>query len=388
MAVNEDKKFSDYDELKTLTELQQSSNAVYVPVFTETENYKFDAKELNGQVLQAGSNVTIDSNNVIRATDTKLKSGDNIAVTQDNKLVYTGHQGEVDDLKVRSTNLKILAQPDGSYRVNLNLGYGNEVNQIYKGATPYNCTSTFFNSTDNGKSIKGNFAGFVNNFLTFAREPNEDNVPNDLLNLVFSDRIYVQYADGSSQDSWVLSTADGTVSFKKVTSTDPPLASRIRADYYTQFIFNMPNIAQLTMNTVWLQHVTNRENVLVQVNMGAERMKTLCIFNAAGDENEGANFYFYHNGMTYKKENVSKGQFIIIADIIDDALYTDLSGPNIHNGTADTESRSIPFAANTGYSSVTSLAKDAWIICTVQRFFCIHEVVNDKHNYYFIESMY
>ncbi len=382
MAVNEDKKFSDY-ELKTLKELQQSSDAAaYVPVFTETENYKFDAKELNGQVLRAGSNVTIDDNNVIRAKDTKLKSSDNITVTQDNKLVYTGHQGEVDDLKVRSTNLKILAQPDGSYRVNLNLGYGNEVSQTYKDVTKYNCTSTFFNSTDNGKSIKGNFAGFVNNLLTFARESNEDNVPNNrLLNLVFGEDISVQYADGSSQDRWILSTADNTISFKKETSTYPPIATRIRADYYTQFIFNMPNIAQLTMHTEWLQHVAHRENVLVQVNMG-ERMKTMCIFNGNGDEDEGANFYFYHNGMTYKKENASKGHFIIIANIVNGNLYTDLSGTNIQNGTVDKSAKSSPFAANLGYNT------NNWIICTVQRFICIHETVNNKHNYYFIESMY
>ena len=382
MTVNEDKKFSDYDP-KTLKELQQSSNAAYVPVFTETENYKFDAKELNGQVLQAGSNVTIDGNNVIRATDTKLKSSDNIAVTQDNKLVYTGHQGEVEDLKVRSTNLKILAQPDGSYRVNLNLGYGNEVSQTYKDVTKYNCTSTFFNSTDNGKSIKGNFAGFVNNLLTFTREPNEDNVPNNRLNLVFGEDISVQYADGSSQDRWILSTADDKISFKKVTPTYPPIPTRIRADYYTQFIFNMPNIAQLTMHTEWLQLVAHRENVLVQVNMGEEGIKTMCIFNGNGDADEGANFYFYHNGMTYKKENVSKGHFIIIANImVNGNLYTDLSGPNIQNGTVDKYAKSSPFAANLGYNT------NDWIICTVQRFICIHETVNNKHNYYFIESMY
>ena len=381
MAVNEDKKFSDY-ERKTLTELQQSSNAAYVPVFTETENYKFDAKELNGQVLRAGSNVTIDDNNVIRATDTKLKSSDNIAVTQDNKLVYTGHQGEVEDLKVRSTNLKILAQPDGSYRVNLNLGYGNEVSQTYKDVTKYNCTSTFFNSTDNGKSIKGNFAGFVNNLLTFVREPNEDNVPNNRLNLVFGEDISVQYADGSSQDRWILSTADDKISFKKVTPTYPPIPTRIRADYYTQFIFNMPNIAQLTMHTEWLQLVAHRENVLVQVNMGDEGIKTMCIFNGNGDADEGANFYFYHNGMTYKKENASKGHFIIIANIVNGNLYTDLSGPNIQNGTVDESAKSSPFAANLGYNT------NDWIICTVQRFICIHETVNNKHNYYFIESMY
>lgn len=383
MAVNEDKKFSDY-ERKTLTELQQSSNAAaYVPVFTETENYKFDAKELNGQVLQAGSNVTIDGNNVIRATDTKLKSSDNIAVTQDNKLVYTGHQGEVEDLKVRSTNLKILAQPDGSYRVNLNLGYGNEVSQTYKDVTKYNCTSTFFNSTDNGKSIKGNFAGFVNNLLTFTRESNEDNVPNNRLNLVFGEDISVQYADGSSQDRWILSTADDKISFKKVTPTYPPIPTRIRADYYTQFIFNMPNIAQLTMHTEWLQLVAHRENVLVQVNMGDEGIKTMCIFNGNGDADEGANFYFYHNGMTYKKENVSKGHFIIIANIMANGnLYTDLSGPNIQNGTVDKYAKSSPFTVNLGYNT------NDWIICTVQRFICIHETVNNKHNYYFIESMY
>ena len=382
MAVNEDKKFSVY-ELKTLRELQESDITAYVPVFTETENYKFDAKELNGQVLQAGSNVIIDGNNVIRATDTKLKSSDNIAVTQDNKLVYTGHQGEVEDLKVRSTNLKILAQPDGSYRVNLNLGYGNEVSQTYKDVTGYNCTSTFFNSTDNGKSIKGNFAGFVNNLLTFARESNEDNVPNNRLNLVFGEDISVQYADGSSQDRWILSTADNKISFKKVTPTYPPIATRIRADYYTQFIFNMPNIAQLTMHTEWLQRVAHRENVLVQVNMGDEGIKTMCIFNGNSDADEGANFYFYHNGMTYKKENASKGHFIIIANIMDNGnLYTDLSGPNILNGTADKYSKSSPFAANLGYNT------NDWIICTVQRFICIHETVNNKHNYYFIESMY
>ena len=384
MAVNEDKKFSDSDyERKTLTELQQSNNAVYVPVFTETENYKFDAKELNGQVLRAGSNVTIDDNNVIRAKDTKLKSSDNITVTQDNKLVYTGHQGEVDDLKVRSTNLKILAQPDGSYRVNLNLGYGNEVSQTYKDVTKYNCTSTFFNSTDNGKSIKGNFAGFVNNLLTFARESNEDNVPNNrLLNLVFGEDISVQYADGSSQDRWILSTADNKISFKKVTPTYPPIATRIRADYYTQFIFNMPNIAQLTMHTDWLQLVAHRENVLVQVNMGDEGIKTMCIFNGKRDEDEGANFYFYHNGMTYKKENASKGHFIIIANIVNGNLYTDLSGTNIQNGTVDKSAKSSPFAVNLSYNT------NNWIICTVQRFICIHETVNNKHNYYFIESMY
>ena len=381
MAVNEDKKFSDY-ERKTLTELQQSSDAVYVPVFTETENYKFDAKELNGQVLRAGSNVTIDSDNVIRATDTKLKSSDNITVTQDNKLVYTGHQGEVEDLKVRSTNLKILAQPDGSYRVNLNLGYGNEVSQTYKDVTKYNCTSTFFNSTDNGKSIKGNFAGFVNNHLTFTREPNEDNVPNNRLNLVFGEDISVQYTDGSSQDRWILSTADDKISFKKVTSTYPPIPTRIRTDYYTQFIFNMPNIAQLTMHTDWLQLVAHRENVLVQVNMGDEGIKTMCIFNGKRDEDEGANFYFYHNGMTYKKENVSKGHFIIIANIVNGNLYTDLSGTNIQNGTVDKSAKSSPFAANLSYNT------NNWIICTVQRFICIHETVNNKHNYYFIESMY
>ena len=381
MAVNEDKKFSDY-ERKTLTELQQSNNTVYVPVFTETENYKFDAKELNGQVLQEGSNVTIDGNNVIRATDTKLKSSDNIAVTQDNKLVYTGHQREVEDLKVRSTNLKILAQPDGSYRVNLNLGYGNEVSQTYKDVTNYNCTSTFFNSTDNGKSIKGNFAGFVNNHLTFTREPNEDNVPNNRLNLVFGEDISVQYADGSSQDRWILSTADDKISFKKETSTYPPIATRIRADYYTQFIFNMPNIAQLTMHTEWLQLVAHRENVLVQVNMGDERIKTVCIFNGNSDKDEGANFYFYHNGMTYKKENASKGHFIIIANIVNGNLYTNLSGPNIQNGTVDKYAKSSPFATNLGYNT------NDWIICTVQRFICIHETVNNKHNYYFIESMY
>lgn len=381
MAVNEDKKFSDY-EPKTLKELQQSSNAVYVPVFTEMENYKFDAKELNGQVLRAGSNVTIDDNNVIRAKDTKLKSSDNITVTQDNKLVYTGHQGEVEDLKVRSTNLKISepADDNGSYRVNLNLDYGNEVLQTYKGVTRYNCTSTFFNSTDNGKSIKGNFAGFVNNLLIFAREPNEGNVPNNRLNLVFGKYISVQYADGSSQDSWILSTADDTISFKKVTPTYPPIATRFRGDYYTQFIFNMPNIAQLTMHTEWLQLVAHRENVLVQVNMGDEGIKTMCIFNGNGDADEGANFYFYHNGMTYKKENVSKGHFIIIANImVNGNLYTDLSGPNIQNGTVDKSAKSSPFAANLG---------NDWIICTVQRFICIHETVNNKHNYYFIESMY
>lgn len=380
MAVNEDKKLSDY-ELKTLRELQQSSNTAYVPAFTETENYKFDSKELNGQVLQAGSNVTIDNNNVIRSTDTKLKSSDNITITQDNKLVYTGPQGEGTDLEEDSTNLTISRQTDGRYKVNLNLTYGTEVLQTHKGATTYNCTSTFFNSSDGGKSIKGNFAGFVNNAITFGREPDEDNVPNNRLNLVFSEDISMQYLDGSSQDRWILSTADDVLSFKKQTSTYPPYATRIRGDYYTQLIFNTPNIAALTMHTWWLQHITHRENILIQVNMG-EKMKTLYIFNGIGDENEGANFYFYHNGAVYKKENVSKGNFVTIANIINGALYTDLSGPTIYNGKADESAYSIPCSVNLGSNN------DDWVICTVQRFYCIHEVVNNKHNYYFIESMY
>ena len=137
------------------------------------------------------------------------------------------------------------------------------------------------------------------------------------------------------------------------------------------------------MHTEWLQLVAHRENVLVQVNMGDEGIKTMCIFNGNGDADEGANFYFYHNGMTYKKENVSKGHFIIIANIMANGnLYTDLSGPNIQNGTVDESAKSSPFAANLGYNT------NDWIICTVQRFICIHETVNNKHNYYFIESMY
>ena len=380
MAVNEDKKLSDYEK-KTLKELQQSGNTAYVPAFTETENYKFDAKELNGQVLQAGTNVTIDNNNVIRSTDTKLKSSDNINITSDNKLVYTGPQGEGTDLEEDSTNLTIARQTDGKYRVNLNLSYGSEVIQVHEGATTYNCTSTFFNSTDGGKSIKGNFAGFVNNCITFGREPYEDNVANSELNLVISQDISMQYWLNSSPDRWILSTADDTLSFKKVNGTYPPYASRIRGDYYTQLIFNTPNIAALTIHTWWLQHVTHRENVLIQVNKG-QNMKTIYLFNGNSDENDGASFYFYHNGLVYKKENVSKGHFVIIGSVQSNGdLYTDLSGPNIINGRADDFLYSLPFTVNAGRSD--------WCICTVQRFYCIHEVDdNNKHKYYFIESMY
>jgi len=380
MAVNEDKKLSDYEK-KTLKELQQSGNTAYVPAFTETENYKFDAKELNGQVLQAGTNVTIDNNNVIRSTDTKLKSSDNINITSDNKLVYTGPQGEGTDLEEDSTNLTIARQTDGKYRVNLNLSYGSEVIQVHEGATTYNCTSTFFNSTDGGKSIKGNFAGFVNNCITFGREPYEDNVANSDLNLVISQDISMQYWLNSSPDRWILSTADDTLSFKKVNGTYPPYASRIRGDYYTQLIFNTPNIAALTIHTWWLQHVTHRENVLIQVNKG-QNMKTIYLFNGNSDENDGASFYFYHNGLVYKKENVSKGHFVIIGSVQSNGdLYTDLSGPNIINGRADDFLYSLPFTVNAGRSD--------WCICTVQRFYCIHEVDdNNKHKYYFIESMY
>lgn len=381
MAVNEDKKLSDY-ERKTLRELQQSENTAYVPAFTETENYKFDSKELNGQVLQAGSNVTIDNNNVIRSTDTKLKSSDNITVTLDNKLFYTGPQGEGTELEVDSTNLQIR-QSDGKYNVDLKLRYGSEVSQVHSHATEYNCTSTYFTSSDDGKSIKGNFAGFVNNAITFAREPFEGNVPNNRLNLVISEDISMQYLDGSSQDRWILATPDDVLSFKKVNGTYPPLESRIHGDYYSQLIFNTPNIAALTIDTWWLQHVTHRENVLVQVNMG-ERMQRLYIFNGNGNDNEGANFYFYHNGLVYKKENVSKGQFVNIANIVDRQLYTDLSGYGIEYGEGKSwRVDSLPFSTN-----ARGVGYNDWMICTVQRFYCIHEIVNNKHNYYFIESMY
>lgn len=381
MAVNEDKRLSDYEK-KTLRELQQSSNTAYVPAFTETENYKFDSKELNGQVLQAGTNVTIDNNNVIRSTDTKLKSSDNINITSDNKLVYTGPRGEGTDLVSDSDNIRIMSTDvAGRYKVNTNITYGNEVRDVHTLATEYNCTSTYFTSPDSGKSIKGHFAGFVNNCITFGREPYEDNVANSELNLVISEDISMQYWLGGSPDRWILATPDDVLSFKKVNGTYPPYASRIRGDYYTQLIFNTPNIAALTLHTWWLQHVTHRENVLIQVNKG-QNMKTIYLFNGLGDENNGASFYFYHNGQTYKKENVSNGNFIIIGSVQSNGdLYTDLSGPNITNGRADDSLYSLPFTVNTGRSD--------WCICTVQRFYCIHEVdSNNKHKYYFIESMY
>ena len=373
MAVHSNKKFSDF-ELTTLKTLQQEEQHAFVPVFTEKENYKINVNELDSQVLKKGDNVNID-NNIISATDTKLSAGDNIKI-EDNIISYTGPEGTASEIKKDDNNVVITTQNE----IKFSLPYGKQVKTAHhnNNLNENTGTSTYFTRDTDGHSLVPHFAGFTNNMLSFGT--GFDPTLNAKLVLVISNRIELQYYDPQTEAErkkhWTL---QDDLTF--LDDSDSSSRTGLNCLAFSQLIFNIPSLHAVYLHTYWLKRQSFKELVVIQVNKRATPsdfgLSTIGIWN--GLDEEGANYYFYHNGLVYQKENALKNSLVRISDRVARNAYTDLTGYGIRNREYYDSTISYPFVSPT-YTSVE--------INSVNRFYCMSEKKNNKTNFYIIESMY
>ena len=317
MAIEGNTKFSDYPPQRTLTELQQDSNDVFVPVVTDDENYKLNVNELNSQKLVAGNNISISNDNVISAKDSFL-DGDYDTIFVDNaahKIYYIGQQGEA-----------IQLIPSGGFNVsnnnvlNYSLNYGEEVTNLYSNTMANDCTSTYFiRDTRGGNKLIPYFAGYSNKLLIASFDsPNEvgkwrdkdlyvkgdtpechsiyeqvdknvqltdaiinaieqtedlklyptDQTPSSdefSFSLVLEERLCIHYNDtndSSKQKRYYLYT-DGT--WGEDRTLGMIISSRTAG--FSQFVFNIPDLDTIYLHTAFLNNIGNKEILLVNVNL-------------------------------------------------------------------------------------------------------------------------
>ena len=379
MAVHSNKKFSDFESTTLKTLQQEGQPAAFVPVFTENENYKVDVKELNSQVLKKGDDTISINNNVISAKDTKLKAGTNIDISDDNVISYTGPEGSSNELIADDRNISINSNTN---KVSFNLKFGSEVRAV-EAHNDSNLminegTSTYFTRGSDGHSLVPHFAGFTNNMLSFGT--GFDPTLNAKLVLVISNRIELQYYDPQTEAErkkhWTL---QDDLTF--LDDSDSSSRTGLNCLAFSQLIFNIPSLHAVYLHTDWLKMQSFKELVVIQVNKRATPsdfgLSTIGIRN--GSDEEGANYYFYHNGLVYQKENVPKDNLVRISDRVARNTYTDLTGYGIRNREYYDSTISYPFVSPT-YTSVE--------INSVNRFYCMSEKKNNKTNFYIIESMY
>ena len=382
MAVHSNKKFSDPSfESTTLKNLQQGEDTAFVPVFTEHENYKVDVKELNSQVLKKIDDTISINNNVISAKDTKLKAGTNIDISDDNVISYTGPEGSSNELIADDRNISINTNTD---KVSFNLKFGSEVRtreahndnnlMINEG------TSTYFTRGTDGLSLVPHFAGFTNNMIFFGN--NFDPELNAKLVLVISDVVSLQYYDPQTPEEqekhWTL---QNDLTFAE----DSGATIHVGIDIlpFSQIIFNIPNLRGLYLHSYWLKKQSFKELLVIQVNKKSlttdAGLKTIGMWN--GNTEDNSNYYFYHNGLVYSKENVVASSLVRISDKTAGSSepFTELTGYQIQNGRYRDYTLSYPFVSPV-YNDME--------INTVNRFYCMSEFKNNKRNYYIIESMY
>ena len=206
---------------------------------------------------------------------------------------------------------------------------------------------------------------------------------NAKLALVISDKITLQYYDPQTEAErkkhWTL---QDDLTFLDDSNT--PMVSRTGMNVlpFSQLIFNIPDLHALFIHSYWLKKQSFKELLIIQVNKKSTDndfgLSTIGIWN--GEDEADANYYFYHNGLVYYKENMEASNLLRISDRVTDRnAWTMLNGPGISDLHYTDNTKSYPFVSPT-YWSVE--------INSVNRFYCMHEKTNNVHNFYIIESMY
>jgi hypothetical protein len=176
---------------------------------------------------------------------------------------------------------------------------------------------------------------------------------------------------------------------------------------YSQIIYDFKTVENqlysINIHSNWLRRIAHKEITLIQLNKSvkdysAKQNINPAVINIVNDDLDSshiANYYFYHNGKLYTKENViGKQEFLIFGNVLaidptDTNVYTDLRSNtgeiNPYGGAIGANVKSIPFASHIDQKTGAYF----WIINTVNRFYCITEDIDaNTTNFYIIESMY
>lgn len=404
--MKENKKFSDFKG----SNVHELSNEAFIPVITPDENFKINVTELSTEELHAvGDNIRINNEHKIIATNTELIPGDHISIEND-IISYSGPKGTTRTItpakySVPGEELQNIEINDN--KIDLILTFGEEAREEHPHVSSHLATGSYFKYKDGSLVLEPHFAGFNNRMLFF-----NENLGNlchslnkpELFNLhIDKSGIYLHTGNFVDKKYYLIKDSSDNIIIDEtgVDITHNPPENVLNITPYSQIIYNLETTEEdyqlntIFMHSDWLKQIAHKEITLTQLNKSiktsASRNKNpscIAIYNDDSNINHIANYYFYHNGKLYKKENIIGNVAVVIyLNVDNDGIYTDLSGEdvNIYTGAISMYLQSFPFASRID----VIISTYNWIVNTVNRFYCITEYVNENEtNYYIIESMY
>lgn len=399
--MKENKKFSDFKG----SNVHELSNEAFIPVVTPDENFKINVTELSTEELHAvGDNIRINNEHKIIATNTELIPGDHISIEND-IISYSGPKGTTRTITPALQNIEI-----NDNKIDLVLTFGKEVSEEHKSnkdpSVASDSTGSYFKYKDGSLVLEPHFAGFNNRMLFFNKDL--DTIPS----MSTGTELFRLHIDIDIDDN----KQDGIIYLDRGIAGEPiyylnnngefvnDINDAINVLPYSQIIYDFKTdenqLYSINIHSNWLRRIAHKEITLIQLNKSTKNYLALnpAIINIVNDDPESshiANYYFYHNGKLYTKENViGKQEFLIFGNVLaidptDTNVYTDLRSNtgeiNSYTGAIRSDINSIPFASHIDPNP----GPYNWIINTVNRFYCITEDIDaNTTNFYIIESMY
>lgn len=408
--MKENKKFSDFKG----SNVHELSNEAFIPVVTPDENFKINVTELSTEELHAGNNIEINNEHKIIATNTELTPGGNGYISIENDIIsYTGPKGTSRTItpakySVPGEELQNIEINDN--KIDLVLTFGEEVNEEHRSnkipSVASNSTGSYFKYKNGSLVLEPHFAGFNNRMLFFNKDL--DTIPS----MSLGTELFRLHIDIDNKQ-------DGIIYLDRGITGEPIYYLNNNGEFvndvndainvlpYSQIIYDFKTcenqLYSINIHSNWLRRIAHKEITLIQLNKStknysAQRNINPAIINIVNDDPEPshiANYYFYHNGKLYTKENViGKQVFLIFGNVLaidptDTNVYTDLRSNtgeiNPYGGAIGANVKSIPFASHIDQKTGAYF----WIINTVNRFYCITEDIDENTtNFYIIESMY
>ena len=413
--MKENKKFSDFNG----SNVHELSNEAFIPVITPDENFKINVTELSTEELHAGNNITINNEHKIIATNTELTPGDAYISIENDIISYTGPKGTTRTItpakySVPGEELQNIEINDN--KIDLVLTFGEEVSQEHRSnkipGVASVSTGSYFKYKNGTLVLEPHFAGFNNRMLFFNKDL--DTIPS----MSPGTELFRLHIDiDSNRDGIIyLDREPGSPAIPRGMAGEPIYYLNNNGEFvndvndtinvlpYSQIIYDFKTsenqLYSINIHSNWLRRIAHKEITLIQLNKStknysAERYLNPAVINIVNDESHIANYYFYHNGKLYTKENVIRNQvFLIFGNVLaidptDTNVYTELRSNtgeiNPYSGAISTSVRSMPFASHIDPRQGPYF----WIINTVNRFYCITEDVDENTtNFYIIESMY
>ena len=405
--MKENKKFSDFKG----SNVHELSNEAFIPVVTPDENFKINVTELSTEELHAGNNIEINNEHKIIATNTELTPGNEYISIENDIISYTGPKGTSRTItpakySVPGEELQNIEINDN--KIDLVLTFGEEVNEEHRSnkipSVASNSTGSYFKYKDGSLVLEPHFAGFNNRMLFFNKDL--DTIPPMSIGTELF-RLHIDIDDNKQ---------DGIIYLDRGRAEEPiyylnnngefvtDINDAINVLPYSQIIYDFKTVENqlysINIHSNWLRRIAHKEITLIQLNKSTKNFLALnpAVINIVNDDPEPshiANYYFYHNGKLYTKENVIGEQvFLIFGNVLaidpeDTNVYTELRSNtgeiNSYTGAIRSDMTSFPFASHIDPHQ----GPYNWIINTVNRFYCITEDIDENTtNFYIIESMY